>query len=377
MIEALRPEPPEPDTEERPRPDLKKLRDSFQGPFGVRSLALTGLLVLATFYTLYFGRAFFLPIVLALLLNSLLSPVVRGLKRLRIPNALGAALVVFGVLGGLGWGVYELSGPAYEWAQKAPQTMRRLERKLRELKKPVQTMSKATQQVEKITQVGGGQAPQTVQVTTETLGERMFSQVTELVAGGVVMFILLFFLLASGDLFLRKLIRVLPSLADKRRAVEIARQIETDISSYLVTITAINLALGLAVWGILSFLGVPNPLLWGVLAMITNYIPYLGAILMIAVLAMVGFLTFENTTQAMMVPLSFVGLNILESYLVTPLVLGHRLTLNPVVIFLGLTFWGWLWGITGALLAVPIMVVLKIFCDHTEPLRPIGEFLGD
>src|SRR5215203_2761542 len=375
MIEALRPEPES--SEERPRPNLRKLRDSMQGPFGIRSLALTGLLILATFYTLYFGRAFFLPIVLALLLNSLLSPVVRGLKRMHIPNALGAALVVFGMLGALGWGVYELAGPAYEWAQKAPQTMRRLERKLREFKRPVQTMSKATEQVEKMTQVGGGQTPQAVQVTTETLGERMFSQATDLVAGGVVMIILLFFLLASGDLFLRKLIRVLPSLSDKKRAVEIARQIETDISSYLVTITAINVALGLAVWGILSFLGVPNPLLWGVLALVTNYIPYLGAIIMIAVLAMVGFLTFENNTQAMMVPMSFVGLNILESYLVTPLVLGHRLTLNPVVIFLGLTFWGWLWGITGALLAVPIMVVLKIFCDHTEPMRPIGEFLGD
>jgi predicted PurR-regulated permease PerM len=374
MLEALRQDP---EDDDRPRPDLKRLRDVLRGPFGIRSLALTGLFILAAFYTLYFGRAFFLPIVLALLLNFLLHPVVRALNRLRIPNALGAALVVFSLLGGIAWGVYELAAPAYEWAEKAPRTLRRLESKLRELKKPVQTMSKATQQVEKITQVGGGQAPPTVEVRTESLGERMFSQATELVAGGVVMVILLFFLLASGDLFLRKLIRVLPSLADKKRAVEIARQIETDISAYLVTITAINVGLGLAVWGILSLLDVPNPLLWGVLALVTNYIPYLGAIVMIAVLAMVGFLTFENTTQALMVPLSFVGLNLLESYLVTPMVLGRRLTLNPVVIFLGLTFWGWLWGITGALLAVPIMVVLKIFCDHSEPLRPIGEFLGD
>lgn len=374
MIEALRKDP---EDDERPRPNLQRLGDAMQGPFGVRSLALTGLFILAAFYTLYFGRAFFLPIVLAVLLNFLLSPVVRALRKLRIPNALGAALVIFALVGGVSWGVYELSGPAYEWAEKAPATMRRLERKLRDLKKPVQTMSKATQQVEKITQVGGGQQPQRVEVQTETLGERMFSQVTEIFAGGLVMIILLFFLLASGDLFLRKLIRVLPRLADKRRAVEIARQIETDISAYLVTITAINVGLGLAVWGILSFLGVPNPLLWGVMATVTNYIPYLGAIVMIGVLAMVGFLTFESNTQAMMVPLSFVGLNILESYLVTPLVLGRRLTLNPVVIFLGLTFWGWLWGITGALLAVPIMVVLKIFFDHSEPLRPIGEFLGD
>lgn len=374
MIEALRQEP---EDDERPRPNLQRLGDAMQGPFGIRSLALTGLLILAAFYTLYFGRAFFLPIVLAMLLNFLLSPVVRFLHKLRIPNALGAALVVFGLVGGVSWGVYELSGPAYEWAEKAPATMRKLERKLREFKKPVQTMSQATQQVEQITDVGGGRQPQRVEVQTESLGERMFSQATEIIAGGMVMIILLFFLLASGDLFLRKLIRVLPSLSDKKRAVEIARQIETDISAYLVTITIINVALGLAVWGILTFLGVPNPLLWGVLATVTNYIPYLGAIVMIGVLAMVGFLTFDNNTQAMMVPLSFVGLNILESYLVTPLVLGHRLTLNPVVIFLGLTFWGWLWGITGALLAVPIMVVLKIFFDHSEPLRPIGEFLGD
>lgn len=374
MLEPIRREPPE---EERPRPDLKRLREALQGPFGVRSLALTGLFILAAFYTLYLARSFILPIVLAVLLSFLLGPVVRALRKLRIPEALGAALVVFGLLGALGWGMYELSGPAYEWAQKAPRQMRRLERKLAELKKPVQTMSKATQQVEKITEVGGGTAPRKVEVQTESLGERMFSQATELIAGAVVMFILLFFLLASGDLFLRKLIRVLPRLADKRRAVEIARQIESDISAYLTTITVINLALGAALWGLLTLIGVPNPLLWGVLAAVTNYLPYLGAIVMMAVLAMVGFLTFDNLGQALLVPGVFVGLNILESYLVTPLVLGRRLTLNPVVIFLGLTFWGWLWGITGALLAVPIMVVFKIFCDHSEPLRPIGEFLGD
>jgi predicted PurR-regulated permease PerM len=374
MIEAFRQDH---EDEERPRPDLKRLRNAFQGPFGVRSLALSGLFILAAFYTLYLGRAFFLPIILALLLSFLFNPVVRALKRLHVPEALGAGLVVFGLLGALVLGVYQLSGPAYDWAQKAPQTMRRLEAKLRDFKKPVQTMSKATEQVEKITRVGSSRQPPTVEVRTESLGERVFSQATDLVANGLVMFILLFFLLASGDLFLRKLIRVLPSLADKKKAVEIARQIETDISAYLVTITVINIGLGAAVWGITTLLGVPNPFLWGVLAMVTNYIPYLGAIIMIVVLAMVGFLTFKDTTQALMVPLSFVGLNLLESYLVTPMVLGRRLTLNPVVIFLALTFWGWLWGITGALLAVPIMVVFKIFCDHSEPLRPLGEFLGD
>src|SRR5215213_1101005 len=279
MIEPVRPEPLQ--EEEHPRPNLKKLRDAMQGPFGIRSLALTGLFVLAAFYTLYFASAFFLPIVLALLLSFLLTPVVRALNKLHIPNGLGAGLVIFALLGSLGLGIYELAEPAYEWAEKAPRQLRRLERRLAEFKRPVQTMSKATQQVEKITQVGTGEQPNKVSVETESLGERVFSQATDITAGSMVMFILLFFLLASGDLFLRKLIRVLPSLSDKKRAVEIARQIERDISAYLSTITVINVALGLAVWGIMAWIGIPNPLLWGVLAFVTNYIPYLGAIVII------------------------------------------------------------------------------------------------
>jgi len=124
-------------------------------------------------------------------------------------------------------------------------------------------------------------------------------------------------------------------------------------------------------------IGLPNPLLWGVLAAVANFIPYLGPIAMITVLAMVGFLTFNGLSQALLAPGVYIGLHLLETYLLTPLILGRRLTLNPVVIFLGFTFWGWLWGITGAVLAVPIMVVFKIFCDHSEPLAPIGEFLGN
>lgn len=379
MIEPLRPipAPDSPDPDQRPRPNLQKLRDALQGPFGVRNVALTGLFVLAAFYTLYFARSFFLPIVLALLLSLLLSPVVRALRRLRIPEPAGAGLVLLALLGALGFGVYELADPAAEWTQKAPQSLRQIERKLRDLKKPVQALGRATAQVEKIAQVTGSQGTRTVEVKPVSLGQRLFSQATELVAGGLVMFILLYFLLASGDLFLRKLIRVLPSLEDKRRAVEIARQMESDISAYLSTITLINLGVGLAVWGATAWLGLPNPVLWGVLAFLTNYIPYLGAVVMIAVLAMVGFLTFDEVGQALLAPGSFVVINLIESYVATPLVLGRRLTLNPVVIFLGLTFWGWIWGIAGALLAVPIMVAFKIFCDHIEPLAPVGEFLGN
>ena len=374
MLEAIRKETPE---EELPRPNIRKLQDLLQGPFGIRSIALTGLFVLASFYTLYFGRAFFLPIVLALLLSFLLSPVVRGLKKLHIPEALGAALAIFSLLGLLVLGAVELATPAYEWVGQAPQSLRRIEGKIRDLKKPVQTVSKATEQVEKIAKVSGGQdSTPKVQVTTESLGARVLGKTTELVSSAVVMLILLYFLLASGDLFLRKLIKVTPSLADKKRAVEIARQIETEVSAYLATITLINIVLGLAVWGALALIGVPNPLLWGVLATFANYIPYLGPILMISVLTMVGLLTFPDVPHALLPPGAFLGLHVMETFLITPMILGRRLTLNPVMIFLGLTFWGWMWGIAGAILAVPIMVVFKIFCDHVEALAPVGEFLG-
>ena len=374
MLEALRPESPE---EESPRSETKTFQARMQGPYDIRSVALTGLFILASFYTLYLGRSFFLPIILALLLSFLLSPVVRWLKKLHIPEAISAALVVLGLLGALGLGMYELAGPAYEWARQAPQSFKRLEKKLADLKQPVQTMSRATATVEKITKVGAGTEPPKIEVKQESLGERLFSQTTEILAAGSVMFILLFFLLASGDMFLRKLIRVLPRLEDKKRAVEIARQIESDISVYLATITFINACLGFATWGAMALLGVPNPLLWGVMAWTTNYIPYLGAMVMYATLTMVGFLTFDTVGHALLVPGAFGVLNILEAYLLTPLVLGRRLTLNPVVIFLALTFWGWIWGVSGAILAVPIMAVFKIFCDHSEPLAPIGEFLGD
>jgi predicted PurR-regulated permease PerM len=366
---------PEPD---RPKPDVRKLRDLLQGPFGIRNVALTGLFILAAFYTLYFTRSFFLPIVLALLLSLLLTPPVRLLRRLRLPEPLGAALVMLTLLGGVGFGIYELSGPAYEWMQKAPQSLHKVELKLRDLKRPVQTLGRATEQVEKMANVAG--APKTPAVTVKaapSLGERLLSGTTELVAQAAVMLTLLYFLLASGDLFLRKLIKVLPGLSNKKRAVEIARQVESDISAYLWTVTTINIGLGLGVAAAMWLIGLPNPVLWGVMATLTNYIPYLGAMICYVIFAMVGFLTFDDLTHSLMPMGAFLLLNILEAYIFTPMVLGRRLTLNPVVIFLGLTFWGWLWGITGAILAVPIMVVLKIFCDHIEPLAPIGEFLGD
>jgi predicted PurR-regulated permease PerM len=380
-LEPLRSITPEADL---PRPNLRRLRDAMQGPFGVRNVALTGLFILAAFYTLYFARSFLLPIVLALLFSLLLLPFVRLLKKfLRIPEPLGAGLVLIALLGLMVGGLYELSGPAYEWMQKAPVSLRKVETKLRELKRPVLLFGRATEQVAKMTDVGASPAtPRTQPVAVAvpagpSLGARLLDRTTEFAGSAAVMLILLYFLLASGDLFLRKLVKVLPSLSDKKRAIEIARQVETDISAYLSTVSMINLGLGIGVAIAMTLIGLPNPLLWGAMAALTNFIPYLGAMSCYIALALAGFLTFDDLPHALLPVGAFLCLNVVEAYFVTPMVLGRRLTLNPVVLFLGLTFWGWMWGIAGALLAVPIMVVFKIFCDHIEPLAPIGEFLGD
>jgi predicted PurR-regulated permease PerM len=381
-IEPLRSIPtPE---EDLPKPNLKRLRDVLGGPFGVRNVALTGLFILAAFYTLYFARSFLLPIVLALLFSLLLSPFVRGLKKLlRIPEPLGAGVVLLALLGLVVGGLYQLSGPAYEWMQKAPSSLHKVEDKLRQFRRPVLLFGRATEQVAKMTDVAAPPAsPKTPAVTVAvpagpSLGARLLDRTTEFAANAAVLLILLYFLLASGDLFLRKLVKVLPSLSDKKRAIEIARQVETDISAYLSTVAMINLGLGVGVAVAMTLVGLPNPLLWGAMAGLTNFIPYLGAMSCYIALALAGFLTFNDLPHALLPVGAFLCLNVVEAYFVTPMVLGKRLTLNPVVLFLGLTFWGWLWGIAGALLAVPIMVVFKIFCDHIEPLAPIGEFLGD
>lgn len=356
---------------------LRDTAELFKGPVGVRSIALTGLFILACFYTLYFASDFFLPIVLAILLNLLLRPIVRALKRVRVPEAVGAAIVIIGTGGVLVAGAYQLSGPLSEWLGKAPQIAQKLQLKIREIRNPVERVSKATEAVEKVADMGSSPAGvQQVQIKQPGLVETLFSQTFNVAFAAIVMLVLLYFLLASGDLFLRKLIRVLPTLTDKKAAVEIAREIEDNISSYLATISLINACLGTAAGIAFWLLDMPNPALWGVMAGLFNFIPYLGSMVTLSVVTMVAAATFEGLEQILLVPAVYFAIDATEGNLVTPWIVGRRLTLNPVVIFTGVIFWGWLWGIPGALLAVPILSTFKIFCDYIKPLEPIGEFLG-
>jgi predicted PurR-regulated permease PerM len=354
----------------------KKNDEGSSWPF-LGTVALTGIFVLLALYTLYFARPFLLPIVVATILNFLLSPVVRGLQRLHVPQPLGAGLVILALLGVVALGIERLSGPAAEWVQKTPEGVQRVETRIRGLRRPVAQVQEAAERVEEeVERLSGDGQTQEVKVQEGTLTGALVSRTQAFLGGAVVVLILLYFLLASGDFFLRKLVRVLPRLEDKRRAVEIARQTELHISTYLSTVTLINAVLGVVVALAMWLVGMPNPALWGVLAGLMNYVPYLGSIVTAGVITIVSILTFDDLGRALVAPALYFAINFVEGSLVTPTVLGRRLTLNPVVVFVGIVFWGWLWGIPGALLAVPLLAVFKIFCDHIEPLSPLGEFLG-
>jgi predicted PurR-regulated permease PerM len=367
---------PQPEGGPVDQPDITKLGEALRDRLEIRSLALTGLFVLAAFYTLYFARAFFFPIVLAVLLDFLLSPLIRALKRARIPEPLGAALVILALLGAAGGAGYELAGPAREWVSKLPSSMRAAQDRLRQVRKPVEQVSKTAEQVEQATKIADQAKAQEVVVKGPSLTERLFGTTQTIVASAVEIIILLYFLLGAGDLFLQKLIKVLPQLRDKKKAVTIARETEASISTYLVTVTLVNLGLGVVVSLVMLLLKMPSPLLWGAVAALAEFVPYLGATAVMTLLALAGLVTFDHVGHALLVPAAYVGVNLVQSQLVSPFILGHRLTLNPVAIFVGLVFWWWIWGVPGAFIAVPLLATFKIFCDHIETLAPIGEFLG-
>jgi predicted PurR-regulated permease PerM len=356
-------------------PDPPRIRR----PVDIRKVAVIGLFILAVFYTMYFMRAMLLPLVLALLLSYLLVPLVRALGVLRIRPIVGAAIVLLTVVGAIGWGISYLSEPAAGWIEKAPYSISQLKQKLLPLKKPIEKVAQATGEIDKLTSPEGPPAPsqpQTVVVKHSGLSEMFLTQGPEFVASTVLMFILLYFLLAYDGVFLEKVIKITPKLGDKKRAVSIMRDIEAHVSRYLLTITAINLGLGFAVGITVHFLGLRNPIMWGAMVAVLNFVPYLGALTGIICMTLGAVLSYDSLGYAMIFPSAYLLLAVLEGNFITPLILGRSLTLNPVLILIALAFWGWMWGISGMILAVPILATFKIFCEHIKPMEPIAEFMS-
>ncbi len=331
------------------------------------------LAILAIVYTLYFARSVAIPIVLAVLTGFLMAPLVRRLAKLGLPRWLAALLVMATVIGGIVGLAAQFAEPAMDWMERLPRAVDDLSWRLRDVTETLEDVEKLTQDVANGAKGGGSQA---VVVQETRLTELFVSGTADFFGTLLIMLVLIIFLLSSGDLFLRKTVYLLPGFTEKRRVVEIARSIEQEISTYLLTISLINITLGTLTALAMYLTGMKDPFIWGLLATVANFIPYVGPLVTVAAIFLGSFLTFTEWGQVLLPPAIFLVLNILEGNFITPSLVGRRLLLNPVVVFVALLVLGWLWGIPGALIAVPLLVVFRIVSDRFESLQPVGEYLS-
>lgn len=321
------------------------------------------------------ARGVLLPVAIALLLTLLLSSPVRWLRKWRIPDRIGAALVVSAMIGvGLG-GAAMLLSPAIDWVNAAPATVQKVERKLRLISKPLAALQQSAERMERVAVVPADTKVSQVQLATPSIFARLSSQMVEAAPPVLSVVFLTYFLLASGPLFRRKLGEFLPGRRDVKHVEHLLSTIEIATSRFLATTSAINLGVGVLTGFALWAVGVPNALLGGALAAVLNFIPYAGPLVTAAVIALAGLASIDDTGRALTAPALFILIHLSESNVVTPMLLGRRLPLNTVTIFLGLIFFSWVWGIPGAVLAVPLTVVCKIVCDHVPPLNRLGVLL--
>lgn len=342
--------------------------------FGTIKRLLVGIFLLMMFGALYFARDMFLPIMIGVLVALTLSPIVRGAERLGIPAPVSAVILVVGATLLVAVGAYALSGPVSTMLAELPDMGRELRFKLDGLLDTLKAAQDATTEVENM--ANGGSTTRTVAIEQPgflSLAAGTALSMTSLAAAGLV---LAMFLLASGNLFYEKLVAALPTFGDKRRAVKTVRDVERQISRYFLTITAINACLGLAIGGAMYAVGMANPVLWGVLGFSLNFMPFVGAVVGAAAVAAFGLIGSESLAMGLLPAGVYLTLTTLEGQFITPAILGRRLELNIVAVFLTVIIWSWLWSIPGALMAVPFLVMIKVICDNTESLSVFGSFLG-
>ena len=278
----------------------------------LRSYSAFGLLLLAVVYTLFFAQAILMPIAVAGLLALLLAPLVRALRRIRLPSPVGAAVVLVALLALVGGGIAMLSEPAALWTAELPKVSKKLEAKFRALRAPLEDMRQAGQQVDKLTTLESPKdVPQRVVVEEGGLFSRTMGLLQSLGTTLGILFALLFFLLASGDLFRRKLQQILPEHRGER-AVLLVRDVQRNLSAYLVTITLINIGLGIATGTAMYLLGMPNPVLWGAMAAVLNFVPVVGPAVGVVVIALVGLISFPSMLDGVIPAAAYLGLHLTE-----------------------------------------------------------------
>ena len=335
---------------------------------------LAGVLLILAGGAFYAAAAFFMPLTLALLLSLTLSPLVRWLHRRGLGQGLAAGLVVLMLALGLGSAVAAVGTPFLDLVDNAPRMAAEVREKFEELRAPLESVSNMADQVEDAT--GGGDGVQQVTVQQPGILSQVAGSALSIATTTAIVAVLTLFLLASGEHFSEQIVKSFGTLTDKKRALRTVRNVEAEISRYLLTITVINSALGVAVGLAMWALGMPTPILWGTLAALLNFLPYIGSLVGIAIVAVVSLATTPTLGAALLPPLAYFACTAIEGQFVTPTVVGRRLRINTVAVFVAVAFWSFLWSIPGALMAVPILVVLKVLCDNVDALHGLGRFLS-
>ena len=333
------------------------------------------LAIVAVFAALDYAQSLMLPIVLAFIISLTLTPINMWLQRRLWPGL--AALILVGALGGIvALGAVTLSQPIGDWIDDAPKIGQQLRERLSEIREPVEAVTRASKEVEEITSAAEDAAVREVVVRQPGLLNRAASNLGGVASTMVVAIALTYFLLVTNRLIYEKIIRAAPKLSDKKASLNIVNNIVTIVSKYLLTITVINACFGLTIGVTFWALGMPSPILWGLAAFLFNYLPFVGSLAGTTLSTLVALLSYDQIQWAIVPGLAYFTLTTLEGNFITPSVLGHRLELNPVTILLSIALWGFLWGIPGVIIAVPILIITKVVCDNVPPLAPFGEFLS-
>jgi len=340
-------------------------------PADPKVIFLGGIFFILLLAALYITAEIVWPLVLAFALSLVLNPLLRLLARLHVPRMLGALLLVAAVLAlvvALGTAV---SGPAAGWAAKLPDGLPRLLQRLRFLEAPFSELQHFWQQIEDFAgwRNGTDSSAGSAFLTKLFTGSRSFA------SGFFTTLLFLFFLLVAGEIFLQRLVEIMPRFGGKRQVVDIANQIESDISAYLLTITAMNAAVGIATAAVMWLTGVGDPVLWGTIAFLLNFVPILGPLVGVLIFLLAGALVAENIWLMLLPAGLYLGIHLVEGETITPMLLARRFTLNPVLVIVSLVFWFWMWGVPGAILSVPILAITKVVCDRVRPLAAFGHFL--
>ena len=340
-------------------------------------ISLIGIFIILLLAVCKYASVILIPLTFATLLSLLLTPVIHFLARLHIPKRIGAAFVVATIVTIFAGGIAFLSDPAKEWLDESPQILRKIEIKLRKIKEPIEQMQEAAENVSDITAVKKNPPQIVVEPKSQKLIDSIFNATPEVLTFLFLSIVLLYFLLFSSKTLVESLVNTIFWLARQNNTVNMGHLIQKEISSYLLTITTINSCLGIIVMLAFFLIDMPNPVLWGTMAALMNFIPYIGAICSAVIIGLVSFVTFDTLPRIFLAPVIFLIITSLEGQIITPQILGNRFSMNPLLVFLCIIFWGWLWGIVGALLAFPLLVSTKVICQSVDVLRPFADFLDE